>query len=32
MESIKDILMAIIGVITLADLLKFFFIKQDRMS
>ena len=30
MESIKDILMAIIGVITLADLLKFFFIKQDR--
>ena len=27
---VKDIIMAIIGVITLADLLKFFFIKQDR--
>lgn len=30
MESVKDIIVAIIGVITLADLLKFFFIKQDR--
>lgn len=30
MEHAKDIILAIIGVITLADLLKFFFIKQDR--